>query len=341
MISKQIEKISSLNNLSFNEAYDTLNKIMKGEVNQTQITALLIALKTKGETPEEVAGFAKSMQDNCIRINNHTDAIDLCGTGGDKSGTFNISTATSFIVAAAGIKVAKHGNRSISSKSGSADVLTELGININLSPAQSEQALSEIGITFLFAPNHHPSMKYVMPVRNELKTKTIFNILGPLTNPALVKKQLIGTFNNSTAEIMAKASGFLNQEKTIFVCTDNKYDEVLLTGKTILYEFQKNKSLSKKIISHNDFDYPEIGLQQIQGSTAKENARIIIETFSNKKKTAQFYTIAANAAIVFYTLGIKNTLLEAKTLAEDLMLSGEALTKINQLKIFGENIVVS
>ncbi len=162
-----IEKIINKNNLGIEEAYNVVTQIMNGEINNSHIASLLTALKYKGETAEEIAGFAKAMRDKSIKINYHGDAIDVCGTGGDDSGTFNISTATAFVVAGTGVKVAKHGNRSISSKCGSSDVLSELGININLTPAQSEKALNEIGITFLFAPQYHPAMKYAAQVRKE------------------------------------------------------------------------------------------------------------------------------------------------------------------------------
>ena len=190
MIKYYIEKVIDKENLTIKEAYDAMDKIMSGEVNPSQLAGFLIALKSKGETAEEIGGFANAMRNKSIKLDvEGENIIDVCGTGGDYSGTFNISTTTAFIVAGAGIKVAKHGNRSISSNSGSADVLSELGININLNAEQSQRALTKVGISFLFAPNFHPAMKYAAPVRKELGIKTVFNLLGPLTNPANTKKQ--------------------------------------------------------------------------------------------------------------------------------------------------------
>jgi len=175
MIKQTIQKVIEKENLTFAESHNAMNKIMSGEVNNSQIAALLVALKSKGEHADEVAGFAKAMREKSIKVNSINDSIDVCGTGGDNSNTINISTAAAFVVAGAGIKVAKHGNRSISSKSGSSDVLTELGVNINMTNEASKEALEKIGITFLFAPNYHPAMKYVMPVRRELGFTRTFN----------------------------------------------------------------------------------------------------------------------------------------------------------------------
>lgn len=212
-----IQKVLDKNDLSLDESYSAMQKIMSGAISNSQMAAFLVALKFKSESPEEVAGFAKAMRDKSIKINcDSQNVIDVCGTGGDESGTFNISTATSFVVAGAGIKVAKHGNRSISSKCGSADVLQELGVKIDLTPEQSEEALNKVGIAFLFAPIYHPAMKHAAQVRKELAMKTIFNLLGPLTNPAGTKKQIVGTFHRRAAELLTDAAQFLDYEKIIF-----------------------------------------------------------------------------------------------------------------------------
>lgn len=188
---EQLEKVIDGQSLSFKEAYEVMYSVMSGNENNSKIASLLTALKIKGETSEEVAGFVKAMREKVINIKcEHERVIDVCGTGGDGSGTFNISTAVSFVVAGAGVHVAKHGNRSISSKSGSSDVLHELGVDVQLNPELSQKALNEIGIAFLFAPLYHPAMKHVAPIRKELEFRSIFNILGPLTNPAGVKRQL-------------------------------------------------------------------------------------------------------------------------------------------------------
>jgi len=335
MINKQIKKVIEKQNLSIDESYKVMNSIMSGEVNNSQIAALLVALKSKGEHADEVAGFVKGMREKSVKIKSSSaDCVDVCGTGGDNSNTFNISTAVSFVVAGAGIKVAKHGNRSISSKSGSSDVLTELGIDINLSNEESEKALNEIGISFLFAPNYHPAMKYVMPVRRELGFKTIFNILGPLTNPASVKRQIIGTYNYKTAELMRKATQNLEMEKVCFVCTENKYDEITLTGETKVFEYDTVKGNSEYFITPETFGYPKLDLEDLAGSNPKENSKIILEIFEQKRKDARFCVVAANAALAIYSSGYSDDLSECKNAAEESILNGKALAKLNELRIF-------
>lgn len=235
-----LEKIIEKNDLSFYEAYTAMYSIMSGKENNSQIASLLTALKMKGETSEEVAGFVKAMREKVIKIECSDDqTIDVCGTGGDGSGSFNISTAVAFVVAGAGIPVAKHGNRSISSKSGSSDVLHELGVDVNLTPEHSQWALDKIGIAFLFAPLYHPAMKHVAPIRNELKFRSIFNILGPLTNPAGVKRQLIGTFNDKVAALMAEALKHLEMNNVAFVCTNNSFDEISLSHNSKVIDYTR------------------------------------------------------------------------------------------------------
>ncbi len=338
MIKDYVQKVIEKENLTFDESYFVMNKIMSGDVNNSHIAALLVALKSKGEQANEVAGFVKAMREKSIKINStNSNCIDVCGTGGDNSNTFNISTAVSFVVAGTGIKVAKHGNRSISSKSGSSDVLTELGININMSNLQSEEALDKIGITFLFAPNYHPAMKYVMPVRRELGFKTIFNVLGPLTNPANTKRQMIGTFSNSTAELMREAVRNLNMEKVCFVCTENEYDEITLTGESKIFEYDETKGNSEYFVNNETFGYPKIDFENIVGGSPKENSQIILDLFERPQKNAEFYVVSANAALAIYASGHSEDLQECKKIAENSILSGKALEKLNELKDFGEN----
>lgn len=338
MIKEYIQKVISKEHLSFSESYKIMNEIMSGGVNNSHIAALLVALKCKGEHANEVGGFVTAMREKSIKLNSAIiNATDVCGTGGDNSNTFNISTAVAFVVAGAGVKVAKHGNRSISSKSGSSDVLMELGININFSNLLSAEALEKIGITFLFAPNYHPAMKYVMPVRRELGFKTLFNILGPLTNPAETKKQMIGVFNDNTAMLMREASKSLEMEKICFVCTDNMYDEITLTGITKIFEYDRKLGVRNYEITAKTFGYPNIVIKDILGGTPNENAKIILDVFNNRMLDARYYVISANAAMALYSSGFSNSLDECKYAAEDSINSGKALNKLNELKIFGEN----
>ncbi len=330
-----LEKVIEKEDLSFDEAFIVMNDVMTGTVNNSQLAGFLVALKAKGETPSEVAGFAKAMRNNCIKIEcDDENAIDVCGTGGDNSGSFNISTAVAFTAAGAGIKVAKHGNRSISSKSGSADVLQHLGVNINLSRDESERALKEIGITFLFAPLYHPAMKYAAPVRKELAMKTVFNMLGPLTNPAGVKKQLIGTFNRKAARTMSEAAKYLDFEKACFICCDDRYDEIYLGDITEIHEYNNSEEIRTYTISNDSFSYPKISDHDIKGDTAEVNAQIILDVLENKNRNGAFHTITANSAMALYCADFSGSLTECQKAAEDSILSGAAIAKLNELKRF-------
>ena len=331
MIKNMLDKLVTGTCLSLEEARQMMNEIMKGNVNHSLLAGLLIALKVKGESADEVAGFAIAMRESGIKLNYPDDnVIDVCGTGGDNSGTFNISTAAAFVVAGAGVKVAKHGNRSISSNCGSADVLSELGVNIILTAEKSIEALDKIGITFLFAPQYHPAMKYAAQVRKELGTKTIFNLLGPLTNPAGVKKQIIGTYNNNASELYSQAAQYLDFEKVCFLCAGNKYDEIILDQKTKMIEYNRD-GLSETELNAATFDYPEVSINEINGGDAKENAQIILDLFRDKKRNGIFYTVCANAAVALYTAGISDNLLDCKNTAENSILDGTAYEKLNNL----------
>lgn len=337
MIKDILEKVIAKQHLSFDESFKVMNSIMNGEVNNSHLAGLLIGLKSKGKSSTEIAGFASAMRERSIKIKpNGEITIDVCGTGGDNSGTFNISTAVAFVVAGAGVSVAKHGNRSISSLCGSADVLQELGININLTPEQSEKALHNIGITFLFAPNYHPAMKFAAPVRKELGIKTIFNMLGPLTNPAGVKHQLIGTFNNQAAELMCSAAEYLGFEKVCFVCTDNCFDEILLSGETNVFEYDRKLGTKTYVISNKTFSYPKIPLEEIAGGDAKTNAEIIMTVLKNTMQNGAFYTICANAAMALYAANYSSDLEVCKQAAENSILSGKAYDKLIALKDFSQ-----
>ncbi len=334
---EQLEKVIAGESLTFQEAYNVMYSIMSGNENNSKIASLLTALKIKGETSEEVAGFVKAMREKVINISCEKErVIDVCGTGGDGSGTFNISTAVSFVVAGAGVNVAKHGNRSISSKSGSSDVLHELGVDVQLNPELSEKALNEIGIAFLFAPLYHPAMKHVAPIRKELEFRSIFNILGPLTNPAGVKRQLIGTFSDKTAQLMSEAIKLLEMEKVTFLCTNNSYDEITLTDSTKVYEVNQDHSMYYYSLTNENFGFPKITLENIQGGNAKENAEIIYDIFSNKNIGPAYDVVIANAALALKTSGISDNLLDCKQIAEESIKSSATLNKLNELKEFGE-----
>lgn len=338
MIKEYLLKVIDKENLTFDESYKAMSEIMNGEVNHSHLAGFLIALKSKGETAPEVAGFAKAMQNKSIPIKcNDDNVIDVCGTGGDNSGSFNISTATAFAAAGAGVKVAKHGNRSISSKCGSADVLQALGVNINLNSEQSEKALNKIGIAFLFAPMYHPAMKHAMPVRRELGMKTVFNMLGPLTNPARVKKQIIGTYNTKAAQVMSEAAKYLDFEKVCFVCSTDKYDEIYLGDTTEVYEYNQGKEVKIYNLSNESFGYPLIHQDDIKGDTPEVNARIILDVFENKNKNGAYHTITANTAVALYSAGYSEELKDCLKAAEQSILTGAAMNKLNELKTFSNS----
>ena len=335
MIKDYIEKIIDKHNLTIDESQEVMGKIMNGEVSNSQLAAFLVALKFKGEAPEEVAGFAKAMREKSIKIVPHDDNIvDVCGTGGDNSGTFNISTAAAFVVAGTGVKVAKHGNKSISSNSGSADVLKELGVKIVLSPKESERALNDIGIAFLFAPIYHPAMKHAAPVRKELRMGTVFNMLGPLTNPAGTKRQLIGTFNDRTAKLLSEAAKYLDYDKVCFICAENKYDEILLRGTTKVFEYDSATNLKEYELKKENFDLPKASLSTLLGKDPKTNAKMVLQILHKKEKDHPFNVVVANSAMALYASDFSNDLIECKNAAEESILSGKAFEKLEELRRF-------
>ena len=337
MIKITLNKLFDKNDLTFLEAEEVGNLLMNGKVNNSQIASLLTALRIKGETANEIAGFANAMRNNGVKIKfDSENLIDVCGTGGDNSGSFNISTAAAFVVAGAGVNVAKHGNRSITSKSGSSDVLKELGVNIELTSEKSQKALEEIGITFLFAPIYHPSMKNVAPTRLELGFKTIFNVLGPLTNPASTTKQMIGTFNYDIAFKMAEAAKILKMVRVAFVCTNNQYDEITLTDSSQIVEINGDKPITIREINAETFNFPNILLDDIKGGTPFENSQIIRNIFNNQSSVSQFNVVIANAALALYTSGMYSSLSEAQETAVNSIKSGKALEKLNALIDFGK-----
>ena len=332
MTKKIFEKLLAQKDLSIDESAILMEEIMNGNVNNSLLAGILTSMRLKGVTSLEIAGFAKVMREKSLKIKStNGEAIDVCGTGGDKSGTFNISTAVAFVVAGAGVKVAKHGNRSISSKSGSADVLKELGVNITLPREISEKALEEIGITFLFAPQYHPAMKHAAPVRKELGIRTVFNMLGPLTNPASVNKQMIGTFSNEAASLMAEAATHLNFERVCFLCNENKYDEILLNGKTEIFEYNGNGKIKNYQISNKTFGYDTVELNEIKGGSAEINAKIIEDIFNGTNTNGGFTTVVANAAMALYCSKYSDDLSVCQNTAEDSIVNGAAKNKLEEL----------
>lgn len=325
-----LNKLSFSENLSDIEAETALNLIMTGEVSEEQIAAFLTAMRLKGETVEELTAFVKVMRSKAVKVDvNISGAIDLVGTGGDKSGTFNISTAASFITAAAGVPVIKHGNRSASSKCGSADVLEHLGASIELGKEGVAQVFDEVGMAFMFAPMFHPAMKYVMPTRRELGFRTFFNILGPMVNPAGVQRYVIGAFSKEVAEKMVHILANLNTDFAYTFNAHDGLDEVSLTSQSEVFEL-KDKLVSTSII----FDPESIGFQKVSmddiiGGGKEENARILTNIMANKATVAQQNIALLNATFAIQASGKVEKLEEAKDLAEDTLKSGKARKLLN------------
>lgn len=325
-----IFKIIEGKNLKEEEAFDAMDCIMNGGATDAQISSFTTALRMKGETISELTGFAKVMRQNAATIPNGADAIDIVGTGGDMANTFNISTTAAFVVAGAGLKVAKHGNRSVSSKSGSADVLEHLGVNISLTPEQAAACLEQCGICFLFAQKFHGSMKFAAPSRREVGIRTVFNILGPLANPAMTNYIVLGVYDEAMMESMAKVLMNLGIKGAMIVHGNDGLDEVSISDMTTICEVKNNK-LIKYQISPEDYQIPRIGLDAVVGGTAKENAAITLKILSGKQGP-QRDIVVLNAACALYTGGLASSLQEGVHLAQKSIDSGKALEKLEQLK---------
>lgn len=325
-----LEKISIGENLSGEEASEAMRMIISGDVSNEEIAAFLMGMRTKGETSAELTGFVEVMRDACVKVEVDTgNAVDLCGTGGDKSGTFNISTAAMFVVAGAGVPVLKHGNRSVSSKSGSYDVLEVLGVVPNLGKEQVEQLFEETGMAFMFAPNFHPAMKYVMPARRALKMRTFFNILGPLLNPAGVKNQVIGVFSREAAALMIQILANLRTESAFTLSAHDGLDEVSLSAQSEVYELQSHLSRGAVTFDPRSLGYEWVNSEEVLGGDAAENAEIVRRIMTGRSTAAQRNIVELNAAFAIRASGVAGTLEEAREMAEKSLDSGEASKKLN------------
>jgi anthranilate phosphoribosyltransferase len=325
-----IEKLLNGINLTQEEARSVMLRIMSGEYDDAQISGFLIAFRSKGENYEEIAGFAQAMRDKMTPIECVEGAIDMCGTGGDALGTFNISTAASFVVAAAGVPVAKHGNRSMTSKSGSADVLTALGINISLSPEKVSTCIQEIGIGFMFAPSLHPAMKFAMGARKSLAVRTVFNILGPLCNPAGVKRQLIGIFDGSLTDKVARVLQRLGSVHALVVHGHDGLDEISTADDTGYTELKPDGEINSGTLSPSDFGLSLTDLKYLKGGSPDENAEIVRSIF-NGEKGPHRDIVLVNAAAGIMVGGKVETILDGIHIAEECIDSGAVNIVLNSL----------
>ncbi|MDQ0197716.1 anthranilate phosphoribosyltransferase [Neobacillus ginsengisoli] len=309
---------------------EAINLILGEEVSESEIAAFLMGLKSKGETVEEIVGIVKALKDNTLTFNGKfPNVLDNCGTGGDGSSSFNVSTTSAFVIAGAGITVAKHGNRSISSKTGSADVLEYLGINLNLSAERTEELLQEIGVAFLFAPNVHPKLKKVTAVRRQLKIPTIFNFIGPLTNPIDLDYQLLGVYRRDLLHVFAEVLQKLGRKRAIVLNGAGFMDEASLQGENHLTILEADR------ITNHSFYPEEINLPQydnscIKGGDSKENAEILVSVLKGEKG-AYRDTVLLNAGIGIFTAGKAHSIRDGVNVAKEIIDSGEAYEKLQRL----------
>ncbi len=315
--------------LSRKEAEQAFSLIMEGEATPSQIGGLLMALRTRGETVEEYAAAAAVMRAKCNAVKAPDGAMDIVGTGGDGKGTLNISTATAFVVAGAGVVVAKHGNRNLSSKSGAADALGALGVNVMVGPKVVEAAINEVGIGFMMAPMHHPATRHVMPSRQELGTRTIFNILGPLTNPAGVKRQLTGAYSRDVIRPMAETLGALGSEKAWLVHGGDGTDEISICGVTYVSTLEDGK-VEDREISPEDAGLPEHPFEAILGGTPKENG-VAFQALLAGEASAYRDAVLLNAAAALVVANRVASLPEGVEMARESIDSGQAKAKLEAL----------
>lgn len=335
-LKKYIALAADRKNLTEEEAYAAMNIIMGDAATQAQIAAFLIAMKMKGETIDEITGFARGMRSKARIIDGFKSSIDIVGTGGDMAGTFNISTTSSFVIAAAGIPVAKHGNRAASSKSGAADCLDALGVNIKLSPENAARCLEKTNIAFLFAQVFHGAMRFVAPVRREIGVPVFFNILGPLTNPALADYIVLGIYDRSLMQLMANVLIKLGIKGAMVVNGSDGLDEITMTGTTHVIEV-KNKAISEYDIDPHDYGFEYCTPDVLQGGSPSENAQITLDILSGREQGARRNTILLNAGCAIYCSGHAGDIKEGISIAADMIDSGKALAKLNEMKDFSNS----
>ncbi|PCJ18171.1 MAG: anthranilate phosphoribosyltransferase [Candidatus Cloacimonadota bacterium] len=324
-----LEQLIEKQSLTKLESYELMMKVMSGEFSESEISALLICLRIKGETVDELTGFVQAMREKMNRIELSRDAIDLCGTGGDGLSTFNVSTCASFVVAGAGIAVAKHGNRSVSSKSGSADVLEHLGVSITMPSDLVKKCVEEIGLGFLFAPNYHPAMKHVMPVRKSLKLRTVFNMLGPLLNPCMVKMQVIGVYDKSLTSLMANVLKSLGSKRALIVHGKDGMDEFTSCDSSYVTELNEDKILNYEL-SPSDLLIKKSLREDLSGDSPIENAQIILDILNGKQGPKSDIVCINSAKALEISKSI--TYEKAYNLAKDSILSGKALKILEKLR---------
>ena len=334
-IQQALSRIAEGGNLHTGEMQEVMRQVMGGAATEAQIGALLMGLRMKGETIEEIAAAVEVMRELATPVHVRADhLVDIVGTGGDGANLFNVSTAASFVVAAAGGHVAKHGSRGVSSSSGSSDLLDQLGLPLDLSPEQIARCIEEVGMGFMFAPRHHGAMKHALGPRRELALRTIFNLLGPMTNPAGVKRQLIGVFSEELAPHMAQVLKRLGSEHIMVVHADDGLDEISLAAPTQVVEL-RNGEISRYRINPEDFGIPRQSLSGLAVETPAQSADLIRAALAGKAEKAALM-IALNAGAGIYVSGIAASLAEGVTMAEDILAIGTASEKLKELIVFAQ-----
>jgi anthranilate phosphoribosyltransferase len=335
MIKEAIAKVTTAKDLDEKEMAEVMEEIMAGEASPAQIAAFIVALRMKGETVEEITGAAKTMRRVSTKIPGEVGeegevVIDTCGTGGDGAMTFNVSTAAAFVVAGGGVKVAKHGNRSVSSLCGSADVLEELGLSVDVSPEQVARQFHEAGIGFLFAPVFHRSMRHAATPRKDVGVRTIFNVLGPLTNPAGTRHQLLGVYRKELCPLLARVLLRLGTERAMVVHGMDGVDEISVTAGTEVSEVRDGKVREYRL-DPGDFGLPHFETGELVGGGRQENARILKNLLSGEENGARKAMVAVNAGAAFYVAGKCRDLAEGIEYAHHVLASGEGLRKLEKL----------
>lgn len=329
MIKEAIIKLSKKQDLAYAEAEAVMDEIMSGQATPVQMSAYLTALALKGETIDEITGSAAGMRAHCIKLLHNLDVLEIVGTGGDGSNSFNISTTSSLVIAAGGVPVAKHGNRAASSKSGAADVLEALGVKITLTPERSAEILKKINICFLFAQNYHIAMKYVAPIRKELGIRTVFNILGPLSNPAGANMELMGVYDQSLVEPLAQVMANLGVNRGMVVYGQDSLDEISMCAPTSVCEIRDGKFTSYEI-TPEQFGYERCEKGALTGGTPAENAEITKAILKGEEKGPKRQAVCLNAGTALYIAGKAASIEEGVKLAESLIDSGAALKKLEE-----------
>jgi len=329
MIKEAIIKLSKKQDLAYAEAEAVMDEIMSGQATPVQMSAYLTALALKGETIDEITASAAGMRAHCIKLLHNLDVLEIVGTGGDGSNSFNISTTSSLVTAAGGVPVAKHGNRAASSKSGAADVLETLGVKITLTPERSAEILKKINICFLFAQNYHIAMKYVAPIRKELGIRTVFNILGPLSNPAGANMELMGVYDQSLVEPLAQVMANLGVNRGMVVYGQDSLDEISMCAPTSVCEIRDGKFTSYEI-TPEQFGYERCEKGALTGGTPAENAEITKAILKGEEKGPKRQAVCLNAGAALYIAGKAASIEEGVKLAESLIDSGAALKKLEE-----------